>query len=147
MQTSVSLRSPIARAAHASRITAPGPSSRRARQSSGARGIFVPNGHRSANGTRPRHVTSELHQIRMRDDSVGDIDGKIIGRIASASLRHENKVPGSIVRRARLGNRDQGNKTSGGHSGNRKFLQDNSPFSTKGPPMILYALLGLRLPS
>ena len=67
-----------------------------------ARGVFVLNGHRRANSAGSRHVASEPHQIRMRYDSVGDVDREIVGRIARAPLRHEDKVPGSIVRRAGL---------------------------------------------
>ena len=46
----------------------------------------------------------------MRDDTVGDVDGEVIRRIARASLREEDKVPGSIVRGARLHDGGQGNK-------------------------------------
>jgi hypothetical protein len=41
----------------------------------------------------------------MRDDSVGDVDGEAIGRIARASLRHENEFPRSVVGRASLRDR------------------------------------------
>ena len=47
-------------------------------------------------------MASESHQIRMRDDTVADVDREIVGRIARASLRHEEKVPGPIVGRAGL---------------------------------------------
>jgi hypothetical protein len=70
-----------------------GPSAGRARQSSRARGILVLDGRRSADRSRRPDVTSKLHEIRVRDDSVGDLDEKIISRIASASLRHKNQVP------------------------------------------------------
>ena len=50
----------------------------------------------------------------MRDYSVGDVDGEIIGRIASASLRHENEVPGTVVCRAGLGDGDEGDKAARG---------------------------------
>ena len=46
----------------------------------------------------------------MRDDTVGDVDGKVIRRIARASLREEDKVPGSIVGGTRLREGGQGNK-------------------------------------
>jgi len=48
----------------------------------------------------------------MRDYSVGDVDGEIIGRIASASFRHENEVPGTIVRGAGLRDGDEGDKAA-----------------------------------
>jgi hypothetical protein len=50
----------------------------------------------------------------MRDYSVRDVDGEIIGRIASASLRHENEVPGTVVRRAGLRDGDEGDKAARG---------------------------------
>jgi hypothetical protein len=48
----------------------------------------------------------------MRDDAVGDVDGEVISRIARASLRHEEKVPGSIIGRSSLRDSGQGNKTA-----------------------------------
>src|SRR5882757_7120395 len=68
------------------------------------------NGYRSTNGTRARHIASELHQIWMGDDSIGDVDGEIIGRIARAPLCHEEKVPRPVVGRASLCDGGQGNK-------------------------------------
>jgi hypothetical protein len=53
-------------------------------------------------------MASEPDEVRMRDDSVSDIDGEVIGRVACASLRHEHKIPGSVVGRASLGNRASG---------------------------------------
>jgi len=38
-------------------------------------------------------MAPEPHEVGMRDDTVSDIDGEIIGRIACASLRHKQKVP------------------------------------------------------
>ena len=72
------------------------------------------NDHRSANRSRPRDVTSELDEIRMRDNSAVDVDGEIVGRIASASLRHKDKVPGPIVRGAGLCDGRKGDKTARG---------------------------------
>ena len=60
--------------------------------------MFVLNGHRSANRPRPRNIASEPDEIRMRNNSIVDVDGEIVGRIASASLCHKDKVPGPIVR-------------------------------------------------
>ena len=36
----------------------------------------------------------------MRDNSVGHIDSKAVTGIAGSSLRHEDEVPGAVVRRA-----------------------------------------------
>src|SRR5215471_17164761 len=46
----------------------------------------------------------------MRDYSVGDVDREVIGRIACASLRHENEVPGSVIGRAGLRDRSHGKR-------------------------------------
>jgi hypothetical protein len=64
--------------------------------------MFVLNGHRSANRPRPRDIASEPDEIRMRNNSIVDVDGEIVGRIASASLCHKHKVPGPVVRGAGL---------------------------------------------
>ena len=45
-------------------------------------------------------MAPEPHQIRVRDDTVADVDREIVGRIARASLRHEDEVPGPVIRRA-----------------------------------------------
>ena len=50
----------------------------------------------------------------MRDDTIADVDREIVGRIARASLRHEDKVPGSIVRRAGLCGGDKGDQATRG---------------------------------
>jgi len=51
----------------------------------------------------------------MRDDAVGDVDGKAIGRIARASLRHEEEIPGPIVHRAGLCDRYGGDQATRGY--------------------------------
>src|SRR5262245_43440302 len=51
----------------------------------------------------------------MRDDAGSDVDGEIIGGVARASLRHEEKVPGPIVRRTGLCNRYEGDQATHGH--------------------------------
>jgi hypothetical protein len=89
-------------------MATPGTTTRIAPEPARARGVFVLNRHRSANRTGSRHVASEPDQIRMRHDSVGDVNGEIIDRIARASLRHKNEVPGSIVGRSSLCDGGQG---------------------------------------
>ena len=74
------------------------------------------NDHRSANRSRPRDVTFEPDEIRMRDNSAVNVNGEIVGRIASASLRHKDKVPGAIVRGAGLCGGRKGDKTARGCS-------------------------------
>jgi hypothetical protein len=51
----------------------------------------------------------------MRDGAVSDVDGEIIGRIARASLRHEQKVPGPVVRRAGMCDRYEGDQATRGY--------------------------------
>jgi hypothetical protein len=46
----------------------------------------------------------------MGDNSIIDVDREAIGRIARASLRDEEKVPGTVVGRASLRDGGQGNK-------------------------------------
>src|SRR6266480_6293778 len=46
----------------------------------------------------------------MGNESISDVDREVIGRIARTSLRHEEKVPGSVVGRASLRDGGQGNK-------------------------------------
>src|SRR3974390_1026636 len=119
---SVSLRGPIARAAGTSRIAAPRPAARVAREPARAGGEFVLNGRRGANRAGTRHGASEPDQIGMRDNSVGDVDGEIIRRIASASLRHENEVPGTIICRARLRGGGEHDETTGSYCARQELL-------------------------
>jgi len=147
---SVSLRGPVAGAARASRIAAPGPSAGSARQPSRARGVFILNGHRGANRTGSRDVTPEPDEIRMRDNSVGDVDGEIVGRIASASLRHKDKVPGSIVRGAGVCRGCKGDKTARGCSISEKlfhlFLQSCRHRPRREPEQSLRRRIPSRIP-
>ena len=80
------------------------------------------NDHRSANRSRPRDVTSELDEIRMRDNSAVDVDGEIVACVASASLRHKDKVPGPIVRGAGLRRGCKGDKTARGRRTSEKLF-------------------------
>jgi hypothetical protein len=58
----------------------------------------------------------------MGDDTVGDVDGEVISRIARAPLRHEEKVPGSIIGRSSLRDGGQGNQTASDRRGKQKPL-------------------------
>jgi len=58
----------------------------------------------------------------MRDGAVSDVDGEIIGWIARASLRHEEKVPGPVVRRAGLCDRYEGDQATRGYRICEKFF-------------------------
>ena len=53
----------------------------------------------------PRRISdesSEPHEVRMRHNSVRNIDSEVVGRIACASLRHEDEVPRTIIGRSRV---------------------------------------------
>src|SRR5258707_5831439 len=90
------------------------------------------NGYRSTNGTRARHIAFELHQIWMGDDSIGDVDGEIIGRIARSPLRHEEKVPRPVVGRTSLRDGGQGNKRDYGCHTEQKILHHHISEALQG---------------
>jgi len=60
-------------------------------------------------------MAPEPYEVGMGDDAVRNVDGEIIGRIARASLRHEEKVPRPVVRRASLCDRYEGDQATGGY--------------------------------
>src|SRR3569832_2232251 len=66
------------------------------RQPAGAGSVFILNSHRCAHRARSRHIASKPDKIWMRDNSIVDIDGEIVSRIAAAPSGRENKFPGSI---------------------------------------------------
>ena len=99
---SISLRGPVARTPRISCVAAPCPASGGAGEFAQAGGIFIVNGHRSANRAGFRDVAFKLQEVRVRHNSVGNIDSEVVGRIACASLRHEGEVPGTIVGRSRM---------------------------------------------
>ena len=82
--------------------------------------MFVLNGHRSANRPRFRDIASEPDEIRMRNNPIVDVDGEIVGRIASASLCHKDKVSGPVVRGAGL----CGGRKSDNAARNRRISED-----------------------
>ena len=60
-------------------------------------------------------MAPEPHEVGMRNGAVSDVDREIIGRIARASLRHEEKVPGPVVSRASLCDRYEGDQATRGY--------------------------------
>jgi hypothetical protein len=58
----------------------------------------------------------------MGNDSISDVDREVIGRIARASLRHEEKVPGTVVARSSLRGEGQGNKRDSGCHAEQRIL-------------------------
>lgn len=119
---SVSLRGPVTPTSRISRVAAPCPATGGARESARTGGIFVLDGHRSANCAGFRDVSSELHEVRMRHNPVRNIDSEVVNRIACASLRHEGEVPGTIVGRSRMCGIRQGNKNARFHCDKRELL-------------------------
>ena len=67
-------------------------------------------------------MAPELHEVRMRDDAVSDVDRETIGRVARASLRHEDKVPGPVIRRAGLCNRYGRDQAARGYRGREEVF-------------------------
>jgi hypothetical protein len=103
----ISLGGPVSRAPRLPRVAAPSAATGIACELARARGKFVLNGHGRSNGTGTRHIAAKLHEVWVRDDTVSDVDGEIIGRVARASLCHESEVPRPVVGRARFCSRGQ----------------------------------------
>ena len=61
----------------------------------------------------------------MRHNSVGNIDGEVIGGITCASLRHEDQIPRTIVSRSRACGMRQGNKADRCRREKQKPFHDN----------------------
>src|ERR1700753_1699367 len=98
----ISSSGPVARALRASCVTPPCSAAGDPGETARTGGMFVLNGHRSADVARVRDVSLESHEIRMRHNSVGNIDGEIIIWIACAALRDEDEIPRAVVGRARI---------------------------------------------
>jgi hypothetical protein len=88
VEMSISLCGPVARASRICCVAAPCPAARGAGESARAGGVFVLNGHRSTYRAGFRDVSSELYEVGMRQNAVGNIDSEVVGWIAYASLRH-----------------------------------------------------------
>jgi hypothetical protein len=72
-----------------------------------------------------RDVSSERHEVGMRQNSVGNIDSEVVGRIACASLRHEDEVPRTTVSRSRVCGTRQGDKKARCRCEKRKPFHNN----------------------
>src|SRR5262245_9740320 len=72
----------------------------------------------------------------MSDESIGDVDGEVVGWIARASLRHEEEVPGSIVGRAGLCDGGQGNKRGHGCQAEQTILHGHISEALSALPRI-----------
>src|SRR5580692_8920917 len=92
-----SLRGPVTRTSRAACVTAPGPAAAGARKPARAGGIFVLHKDRSTNRAGSGDISFESHEVRVRNDTVGDVDRKIIGSIAGAALGHEHEVPRPVI--------------------------------------------------
>jgi hypothetical protein len=87
------------------RMAAPSAATGISRELARAGGKFVLNGHGRSNRTRTRHIAVEFDEVWVCDDTVGDVDGEIVSRIARASLCHENEIPRPVVARVRFRSR------------------------------------------
>ena len=72
----------------------------------------------------------------MGDDSVSDVDREVVGRIARASLRHEEKVPGTVVARVSLRGGGQGNKRDCGCHAQQRILHHHISEALSALPRI-----------
>lgn len=64
------------------------------------------NGDGGADRAGSRDASVEIHQIRMSDDPVDDVDGEAVCRIAGTVLRDEQEIPGAVVGSPRIGARN-----------------------------------------
>jgi hypothetical protein len=119
---SISLRGPVPPTSRISRVAAPCPATGGAKESAGTGGIFVLDGHRSANRAGFRDVSSELQEVRMRHNPIRNIDSEVVNRIACTSLRHEGEVPRTIVGRSCVCGIRQGNKNARSHCAKQELL-------------------------
>ena len=97
-KASVTLSSPVSRTTRSPGVSAPSAASSVVRKLTRAGSVLVLNGHGGAYRAGARDVTSKLDKIRMRDDTIVNIHGTSIGRIASALLGDEEKIPRSVIK-------------------------------------------------
>src|SRR5258707_5832995 len=119
---SIALRGPIARASRSSRAAAPFSAAGRPEKPARAGRKFVMNRHRRMNRTRFRDVSLEFYEVGMSHNSVGNIDGEVVSRIACAILRHEEEIPGTVISGARVGHGYRGDKAGGCNHPERRRL-------------------------
>src|SRR5712664_3179534 len=107
---SIALRRPVARASRTSRVAAPSSATRGSEKPARAGSEFVVNRHRRMNRTGFRDISLEFYEIGMSHNAVGNIDSEVVAGIASAPLRHEGEIPGTIIGGSRLCDRCRGHE-------------------------------------
>src|SRR5258708_174321 len=75
----IPLSGPVPRAARLPGIAVPRAAAGISSEFARTRGKFVWNGHGCANGTGSGHVASELDEVWMRHDPIGDVNVEVIG--------------------------------------------------------------------
>jgi hypothetical protein len=108
-------------------MTAPRATSRVDRQPARSGRVFVLNRHGCTRRARAGHVSSKSDKVRVRDDSIVDIDREVIRLVACASLCHENKVPGPVKRRPCLRRGSDRDETACDHQRNKRFHHVHAP--------------------
>ena len=93
-------------------------------------------------------MSSELYEIGMRHDPVGDIDGEAVAGIACASLCHEEEVPRAVKARPGICGRRQDHKAAYCNYPKSTGVHDQSPYlSTQlASPVRGFDLIYVRLP-
>ena len=59
--------------------------------------MLAAGGHRGANDATRGNAAVKSGQVWVTEPPVGNLDGKMIGGVASASLRDERDVPAAVV--------------------------------------------------
>src|ERR1700722_14593806 len=120
-KASVSLSGPISGTTRRPRVSTPYAASGIVGKPAGARGVLVLNGYGRAHRARTRDVTSKPNQVWVGDDSVVNVDGEIVGWIATAPLRDEYEIPRAVIERPRLRGTGRGGETSRDRRGDQKL--------------------------
>jgi hypothetical protein len=92
----VALRGPVSGTTCVAGVSTPRAASRVARQLTGSRSVLVLNSYGCTHCSRACDIASKSYKVRVRNDSIVDVNRKLVRRIACASLCHEKKFPESI---------------------------------------------------
>src|SRR5258708_6983220 len=92
----VPLGGPVSRTSCVSRTAAPPSLAGRTKQPASSSCVLVLHRDGRPDGARALHVTRELHEVRVRHDSIRNVDRKIVGRIARPRLGYERQIPRSV---------------------------------------------------
>src|SRR6202012_2676018 len=93
-------------------------------QAAGAGGIFVLYRDGGANQARFLHGAPEPDEVRVRYQSMGNVDGEIIARVARPRSSVEREIPGPVIGLDRGGSVSRGDPASRDQSRQNKPLHD-----------------------